>query len=53
MMEEELSIIIINEINKETYYKDIFTIIKSKIEWFINIFWKTNIFSKELLTLCH
>jgi len=43
LVEDELTEIIIQEIEKETPYKDIYYIVKQKIEWFVTLFWKTKI----------
>lgn len=48
LIEDELVEIIIWEIEKETPYKDIYYIVKQKIEWFVNLFWKTKIIYESL-----
>lgn len=48
ILEEELSDIIIEEINKQVPYKEIYYIIKDKIEWFTKLFWKTKVINLRL-----
>jgi hypothetical protein len=48
-LEENLTDIIYDEINKKTFYKDIYKIIKEKVNWFILLFWKTKIIDNQLI----
>ncbi len=49
VIEEEIAKIIYDEIDKNTEYKEIYSIVKEKLEIFWSLFWKSKVISTNLL----